>query len=132
MFLLFNKKILVFPSISFFFFPLSSEHLVFSGLQFPLSVHEYSLDHILLLPCGLDIHLRHLQKSYPLQLCPNIIFLVSFRLSWGCCLQHLRELKMVSRQHCFESVGLLYGDAIKYPFSTVTVVSRKSILSSLI
>ena len=81
----------------FIFFPLSSECTVFSGLRFPRSVHEYSLDHILSLPCRLDIHLRHLQKSYPLQLCPSIIFLVSFRLSWRGCLQRfLCDLKMVS------------------------------------
>ena len=59
----------------------SVESFVFSGLQFPRRVYEYSLDHILSFPCRLDIHLRHLQKSYPLQLCLNIVFLVSFRLS---------------------------------------------------
>ena len=81
----------------FFFFPLSSEHLVFSGLQFLRGAHEYSLDHMLSLLCRLDIHLRHLQKSCPLQLCPNIIFLVLFRLSQGCCLQRfLCELKLAS------------------------------------
>ena len=35
-------------------------------------------------------------------------------------------------KYCFQSVDFLCGPVIKYPFSISTVVSRKSILSSLI